>query len=322
MSLFWTPEPKPRDPPAIAPATWPLCISCGYDLSGLNPEGVCPECGAAIERSRRGDRLRHMDPARLRRLVSGAGWIKTAVSVWYIGLILLVLFIIVFSFLSSAPVFMPMSALSVVLLGVATSWAYGWWLVQGGTAEPHEPRGIRRWRHAARLGLAGGALAMAVFIPVSSAGTVATGWTLSLVAASGVALLAVHLVALCAHVRWLARRIPDPPLGRRAAAVSWFLLIAAGAVLLSAVRIALIPGGAPRWMGAVLGYTPALFAISCILLLLAVTELAFKLHATLRAELTAAQESNEPPSPADSVPTAETVRNTAHPPAAGPPTQR
>ena len=27
------------------------CVACGYDLSGLSPKGVCPECGAEIART-------------------------------------------------------------------------------------------------------------------------------------------------------------------------------------------------------------------------------------------------------------------------------
>lgn len=28
--------------------TVPTCISCGYELTGLQVEGTCPECGAAV----------------------------------------------------------------------------------------------------------------------------------------------------------------------------------------------------------------------------------------------------------------------------------
>src|SRR5690606_23833499 len=48
------------------------CIGCGYALRGLPVAGVCPECGMAIARSFRGDRLAAADPDYVRTLLRGA----------------------------------------------------------------------------------------------------------------------------------------------------------------------------------------------------------------------------------------------------------
>jgi predicted RNA-binding Zn-ribbon protein involved in translation (DUF1610 family) len=40
----------------------PLCITCGYDLTGQPIEGLCPECGDPIWRPE------------LARLIAGGGW--------------------------------------------------------------------------------------------------------------------------------------------------------------------------------------------------------------------------------------------------------
>lgn len=47
------------------------CVNCGYNLRGLLPSGLCPECGSSILRSTQGDLLRYADPAWLRKLLLG-----------------------------------------------------------------------------------------------------------------------------------------------------------------------------------------------------------------------------------------------------------
>lgn len=47
------------------------CIVCEYELGGLAADGVCPECATAIERSLRGDWLRHEEPRWLARVARG-----------------------------------------------------------------------------------------------------------------------------------------------------------------------------------------------------------------------------------------------------------
>lgn len=51
------------------------CRGCGYNLQGLHPEGLCPECGTSIVRSIYGDKLRYSDPAWISRLARGTLWI-------------------------------------------------------------------------------------------------------------------------------------------------------------------------------------------------------------------------------------------------------
>ncbi|MEZ6234312.1 MAG: hypothetical protein R3B68_08990 [Phycisphaerales bacterium] len=59
------PSHQPAPPPPLT------CLACGYALTGLAHEDRCPECGLAIEVSRRGDALAHADPAWLERLHRG-----------------------------------------------------------------------------------------------------------------------------------------------------------------------------------------------------------------------------------------------------------
>jgi hypothetical protein len=50
------------------------CVSCGYNLRGLLPDGNCPECGIAVAQSTRSELLRFADPAWLSVLVRGLDW--------------------------------------------------------------------------------------------------------------------------------------------------------------------------------------------------------------------------------------------------------
>lgn len=56
-----------------------LCIHCGYNLSGLESEGRCPECGAALRHAEAGNRLAAADADWLGHLARGQRKITAAV---------------------------------------------------------------------------------------------------------------------------------------------------------------------------------------------------------------------------------------------------
>ena len=62
------------------------CLNCGYNLRGIDPGGVCPECGAGVATSLRLDRLGEVPPAFRRRLVWGAGLLHWGVLLSIAGL--------------------------------------------------------------------------------------------------------------------------------------------------------------------------------------------------------------------------------------------
>ena len=43
-----TPRSTPPTPPTHTTHTTPTCVSCGYELTGLQVEGTCPECGSPV----------------------------------------------------------------------------------------------------------------------------------------------------------------------------------------------------------------------------------------------------------------------------------
>lgn len=48
-----------------------LCIDCKYNLRGLAPDGLCPECGSPVVRTLDGDLLQFANPAWVRSLTIG-----------------------------------------------------------------------------------------------------------------------------------------------------------------------------------------------------------------------------------------------------------
>lgn len=78
-----------------APAAPNVCLSCGYDLTGLPDSGLCPECAFPIARSReRSAFLRTADPAWLARIHRGLldyTWSATTLLGCFIGGIALAL---------------------------------------------------------------------------------------------------------------------------------------------------------------------------------------------------------------------------------------
>lgn len=57
--------------PEKAIQSWARCVSCGYALAGLPPDGSCPECNTPVRRSLHSRDLRHADERWLRRITIG-----------------------------------------------------------------------------------------------------------------------------------------------------------------------------------------------------------------------------------------------------------
>ncbi len=58
------------------------CRSCGYELTGLATNGLCPECAAPVALSLRGDDLISSDPGWLAQLARGATLVFASACAW------------------------------------------------------------------------------------------------------------------------------------------------------------------------------------------------------------------------------------------------
>lgn len=120
----------------------PTCIVCGYDLRASPPEGRCPECGAAVERSLHGDWLRYADQHWVQAVHRGLSWTWRGVAAVLISMIALLAFVIGLALIdavSSAPIpgwFEGTFIVIVTILWLAggASLALGLWLLS--TPEP------------------------------------------------------------------------------------------------------------------------------------------------------------------------------------------
>lgn len=61
----------PQADTTTEPLDQAVCVTCGYDLGGHDPDGRCPECGTPTARSLRGQHLRDADVDWLRSLHRG-----------------------------------------------------------------------------------------------------------------------------------------------------------------------------------------------------------------------------------------------------------
>ena len=221
------------------------CRRCGYNLRGLKPDGLCPECGTPIGLSISGDLLRFADPAWLEKLALGIRYI-----LW--GLAVAVLFGIlggvVGAFLNPA-------------LGQALGFVggllalYGTWLL---TAP--DPSGIGEDRYAnsrkvIRLALLIGLLGNLTSMLMEAGGI--PEWMRILLALVGVFAGVIWVVGEFAKLMYLeklAMRIPEAQYAQRARFLRWaygisLLLV----IVLTALIVPITVAGGPGGGGAVAG---------------------------------------------------------------------
>lgn len=215
------------------------CVQCGYNLRGLDPASRCPECGAAISRSRQGDLLRNANPAWLARIKLGA-------DVMFIGIMAKIGGSLILGCLAgiqtavSFALFPILGALSAALMLAAV------YLIT--TQEPRVSlsEGELTWRKAIR------ALAVAHF--VLRIGAEAYGWvgsTLSVIGMIGAPVLGLIIVfGFFSYAETFAVRVPDKKLAGSTLTVKWGLTICGALTSLGPLGFGLVLGLSAGIVGA------------------------------------------------------------------------
>jgi hypothetical protein len=206
------------------------CVRCGYNLRGLKPDVVCPECALPVERSLHGDLLRYCDPAWVGQLAKGMRWLVRGVNC--ILAFLLVGFALGIAFVLAAFIGMLIGVnlaaigspgaskgvlvLSIVamvvsfstfglLLSGAVAGLFGhWWLTAPDPARPDEERDPMV-RSVGRWGLIG-ALSLAI-LGASMASICDMVSTILLLSAEAV--LIVGCAAFLGYLAKLSLRLPE-----------------------------------------------------------------------------------------------------------------
>ncbi|UCD27929.1 MAG: hypothetical protein JSV03_12610 [Planctomycetota bacterium] len=239
------------------------CIRCGYNLRGLLPERVCPECGTPIGRSTYGDLLQFCDPLWVRTLASGTNWMVGGILCAFLG-----------AFLSGAVSAVASSNIKVAIAQVlAFEIACGLVMLIGGwkVTTPDPSKVVQEQKLTARK------LTRIIYVTTFVLGPVqqliesySHPASVILAVINGI-LGIVGTVTVFIYARQLALRIPDEGLAKQTRIVMWGLIIASifttlsFAFMLVLIRPAMTagtgPGTAP--IGAGLAVWPIFGIFSC-----------------------------------------------------------
>jgi hypothetical protein len=290
------------------------CRACGYNVRGVAPEALCPECSTPVSRSIRSDLLQFGDPAWVERLARGMRWIiigllcgfvvQIAVAVLSTGLVT------AGSLVHTA----GMTAAALFGVGLSVVLVTGvWWLTAPDPARaererPLSARRLTRWCIAAQIA----AVPLQVASPTGSVGIPGSGappgGAFIALAVVGSALGIVVLVGYAAGFVYLGRlalRIPQPPLARQTRIVRWGYLISQSLAALIAVLFLFVfvrmfgagsPGGTGQTAVAVaLAIGGCAITIGSLVFGIWALVLLFKYAAAFREAASTAQESWDRP---------------------------
>lgn len=240
------------------------CRDCGYNLMGLSPTGMCPECGLEIGKSLQTDRLDFADPRWMDTLAKGSKLLA-----WWLVLGI-VLGMVVGGVLGAVgtnnPQVQAVGESAFQLLSTIIMLAAVWWVT---TPEPREwenagstSRVVARYGYAASLGLSLIALAMVAAVPIAAGVSELLGGLCGL----------IGMFALFVYYRTLALRIPDASLAKQTQTVMWGLGITMAVAIVGTFVGALIlgfgttgtPGGGGGG-GLAAGAGGGIIAVGCVI---------------------------------------------------------
>ena len=200
------------------------CKQCGYDLSGLAEDGVCPECGFSIELSLAEDLLEYSAPAYLKSLHLGVNLILLALTIKFLSFIAALGFAFVASMINGNPDALD-SIISIVDLMAAVLTAIGWWMFTApdpmytGRTDGSTSRKVVRVTTLINVCVAVSMVPFQ-FLILSSPSSLMI-WTIITLSIASVLAWIVGYFAGMQYLRWLAPRFPDMRIYNRAGMFLW-----------------------------------------------------------------------------------------------------
>ncbi|MHC4447354.1 MAG: hypothetical protein ACYSXF_06195 [Planctomycetota bacterium] len=260
---------------SVRRAAQPLCVKCGYDLSGLDPGGSCPECGAPVAGALRGDLLAAADPWWLSKVHRGLVLITIGCALFLIMIpTTLVLDEAYGDFLDQYPIVWDLLEIVGGPVAVAVFLAGVIWVT---TTDPRlslseQPTGLRR--------LTRGAAVAALILVALKAVFNATGVTLTgalevISLVKGVVAfvcLAFTPIGVTYYLARLAERIPDPTRARRMRVTARNAVIVFTLTIIYVViaeETSLIDAAGRSWLGLALKLTGIVLMLGSLLLAIA-----------------------------------------------------
>jgi hypothetical protein len=244
------------------------CRQCGYNVRGLSPAGACPECGARVALSLRGDLLRYSQPQWLRKLQRGVELI-----LW--NIVLAILAAIALAVLTriagtSGGLIGQLITLAAALVGFVGAW----WLT-----EP-DPSGLGEDQYGTvrkliRITLMLGAIQAVFGLVLALAGPLPPWARMTTDAVNIVFQIAavVGVIATLQYLRRLSMRIPDLDIANRSKFLMYTLGICyAMLILVGIVILVLIGSGGVAGGG---GAASAMMGVGCFAALVGVAMLVF-----------------------------------------------
>ncbi|MFT3683817.1 MAG: hypothetical protein QM783_02635 [Phycisphaerales bacterium] len=233
-------ETPTAPPPMMLDRSQP-CVKCSYDLRGLPLDGVCPECGAPVQDSLRGILFAFASPDYRGKIAKGLSLVLTAI---LLTIVLGVGSLVVSFAMGGAP--SGRMAVAVASLGVTAMGILGyWWYTEPdpgytGLERPNSARQVARIAVMVQAGVQAVQLVMMLMSDTVGAATgTAAGFSAVMILSGFLSLLALaawvtQFFAVMQYTRWMATRIPDAFIQRRAATYMWLLPVISvvGAILL------------------------------------------------------------------------------------------
>lgn len=194
------------------------CIRCSYNLVGLSPQGVCPECGTSVEDSTRGFFLRYSAPEYIQQLRKGLALVLNAI---LLMIVLAVASIFVMSVLPPSGV----NHIVVEWAGLipAAMSVLGYWMYTQpdpkfvGGEQPLAARSTLRAAVVVNgvLTLFGAVLSLFSFV---GADTVSGALRLL-----GMVVWLVQFFSMMKYTAWVATRLPDAVIQKKSLRYRWLL---------------------------------------------------------------------------------------------------